>query len=108
MEKEKSIQRKSQNTGFYFLGNSEEVQLLQKLIEYPREVKSAVADLNPSRIAVHIFNTAKAFNQFYNKHPVLKAENEELIDARLALIKATAVVLKNGLNLLGVEVLENM
>jgi arginyl-tRNA synthetase len=57
---------------------------------------------------VHIFNTAKAFNQFYNKHPVLKAENEELIDARLALIKATAVVLKNGLNLLGVEVLENM
>ena len=57
---------------------------------------------------MHIFNTAKAFNQFYNKQPVLKAENEELIDARLALIKATAVVLKNGLNLLGVEVLENM
>ena len=108
LEKQKSSQRKRQNPGFSFLGNSEEVQLLQKLIEYPREVKSAVADLNPSRIAVHIFNTAKAFNQFYNKHPVLKAENEELIDARLALIKATAVVLKNGLNLLGVEVLENM
>ena len=71
-------------------------------------MQSAVEDLNPSRIAAHIFNTAKAFNQFYNKHPVLKAENEQFVDARLALINATAVVLKNGLNQLGVEVLENM
>ena len=108
LEKQKSSQSRLQNSDFSFLGNSEEVQLLQKLIGYPREVKSAVADLNPSKIAVHIFNTAKAFNQFYNKHPVLKAESEELINARLALIKAAAVVLKNGLNLLGVEVLENM
>jgi arginyl-tRNA synthetase len=38
----------------------------------------------------------------------LKADNEQFVDARLALIKTTAVVLKNGLNLLGVEVLENM
>jgi arginyl-tRNA synthetase len=78
------------------------------LIEFPQEVANAVEDLNPSKIAGHVFNTAKTFNQFYNKHPVLKAENERFVDARLALIKTTAVVLKNGLNLLGVEVLENM
>ena len=108
LEKAKSNQRTIQNPDFSFLGNAEEVKLLQNLIEYPQEVKSAVKDLNPSRIAGHIFNTAKAFNQFYNKHPVLKAEKEQFVDARLALIKATAVVLKNGLNLLGVEVLENM
>ena len=82
--------------------------MLQKLIEFPQEVENAVEDLNPSKIAGHVFNTAKAFNQFYNKHPVLKADNEQFVDARLALIKTTAVVLKNGLNLLGVEVLENM
>ncbi|MGD9372984.1 MAG: DALR anticodon-binding domain-containing protein, partial [Desulfobacterales bacterium] len=63
---------------------------------------------NPSKIAVHTFNTAKAFNQFYNKHPVLRADNDKLFAARLALIKAVAVVLKKGLNLLGIEVLENM
>jgi arginyl-tRNA synthetase len=108
LEKAKSVHRTFNDPNFALLGNSEEIQLLQKLIEYPQEVKSAVADLNPSRIAVHIFNTAKAFNQFYNKHPVLKAEDEQFIAARLALIKATAVVLKNGLNLLGVNVLENM
>ena len=108
LEKSKSSQKTLQDPDFSLLGNTEEVQLLQKLIEFPLEVESAVEDLNPSKIAGHVFNTAKAFNQFYNKHPVLKAENEQFVDARLALIKATAVVLKNGLNLLGVEVLENM
>jgi arginyl-tRNA synthetase len=108
LEKAKSRQRTLQDPDFSLLGNTEEVQLLQKLIEFPQEVEIAVEDLNPSKIAGHVFNTAKAFNQFYNKHPVLKAENEQFVDARLALIKATAVVLKNGLNLLGVEVLENM
>jgi arginyl-tRNA synthetase len=108
LEKADGSRSNLQKPDFLLLGNAEEVQLLQKLIDFPQEVKTAVEDLNPSKIAVHIFNTAKAFNQFYNKHPVLKAENEPLTEARLALIKATAVVLKNGLNLLGVEVLENM
>ena len=93
---------------FSLLGNSEEVLLLQKLIQFPEEINDAVQGFNPSKIAVHIFNTAKAFNQFYNKHHVLRAENETLVTARLALIKATAIVLKKGLNLLGIEVLENM
>jgi arginyl-tRNA synthetase len=93
---------------FSVLGNAEELLLLQKLILFPAEVQSAVSEFNPSKIAVHVFNTAKAFNQFYNKHPVLHAENDRLVQARLALIQATAVVLKKGLNLLGIEVLENM
>jgi len=108
LEKATSSRKTLREPAYSFLGNAEEVQLLQKLIEFPQEVKNALEDLNPSRIAVHIFNTAKAFNQFYNRHPVLKAENELFVEARLALIKATAVVLKNGLNLLGIEVLENM
>ena len=93
---------------FSLLGNTEELQLMQKLLEFPEEVEGAVRELNPSRIAVHIFNTARAFNQFYNKHPVIQAGNDRLVSARLALIKATAVVLQKGLDLLGIEVLENM
>jgi len=95
-------------TDYSALGNIEELQLLQLLSRFPAEVQSAVNDLNPSKIAVYIFNTAKAFNQFYNRHPVLKAQNEQLVNARLGLIRAAAVVLKNGLNLLGIEVLKNM
>jgi arginyl-tRNA synthetase len=108
LEKAASHKAARQDPDFALLGNSEEIQLLQKMIQFPAEVSGAVVDLNPSKVAAHIFNTAKAFSQFYNKHPVLQADSDRLIAARLALIKAAAVVLKNGLNLLGVEVLENM
>ena len=108
LEKAGSAGMEIENVDFSQLGNSEEIQLLQKLIEFPGEVAGAARELNPSRIAVHIFDTAKAFNQFYNKHQVIQAGNEQLVGARLALIKATAVVLKKGLDLLGIEVLENM
>ena len=108
LEKAKSTTTALQGPDFALLGNSEEVQLLQRLMEFPAEIQSAVQDLNPSKVAGHIFNTAKAFNQFYNKHSVLQADSEPLISARLKLIKATAVVLKKGLGLLGVEVLRNM
>jgi arginyl-tRNA synthetase len=108
LEKAGSTNLELENVDFAQLGNPEEWQLLQKLIEFPAEIEGAVRELNPSRVAVHIFNTAKAFNQFYNKHPVIKAGNDKLVNARLALIKATAVVLKKGLDLLGIDVLENM
>ncbi|MCU0539762.1 MAG: arginine--tRNA ligase [Desulfobacterales bacterium] len=93
---------------FGLLGNPEELLLLKMLIQFPAEVASGVAEYNPSRVAVHVFNTAKAFNQFYNKHAVIQAESPALAAARLALIRATAAVLKRGLELLGIGVLENM
>jgi arginyl-tRNA synthetase len=108
LEKAGSTGLALEHVDFSQLGNPEELQLLKKLIEFPAEVEGAVRELNPSRVAAHIFNTAKAFNQFYNKHQVIQAGNQDLVNARLALIKATAVVLKKGLNLLGIDVLENM
>jgi len=108
LEKAGSAGLELKKADFSQLGNPEELLLLQRLIEFPAEAEGAVRELNPSRVAVHMFNTAKAFNQFYNKHQVIQAGNEQLVNARLALIKATAVVLKKGLYLLGVDVLENM
>jgi arginyl-tRNA synthetase len=90
------------------LGNEEELQLIRHLIRFPEEVEIAANDLAPSRLAVHIFNTAKAFNQFYNKHQVIHADTKELAKARLVLIKAAGVALNTGLNLLGIDVLEKM
>ena len=108
LEKAPPLRQQSAETDYCLLGNAEELQLLQQLSLLPGELKNAVEDFNPSKIAVYIFNTAKAFNQFYNKHPVLKAENKKLENARLGLIRAAAVVLKKGLNMMGIEVLENM
>ncbi len=98
----------TQTPDFGRLGNPEELLLLKMLIQFPAEVASGVAEYNPARVAVHVFNTARAFNQFYNKHAVIQADSPALAAARLALIQATAAVLKRGLELLGIEVLENM
>ena len=108
LKKARQMQADRQAADFGTLGNAEELILLQKLMEFPDEIAAAVREINPARLATQIFNTAKAFNQFYNKHPVLHGDNPGLTAGRLALIEATAQVLKKGLYLLGVDVLENM
>ncbi|MFH1188740.1 MAG: arginine--tRNA ligase [bacterium] len=98
-----------QDVDFSLLGNSEERLLLQKLIQFPQEVLLAAEECNPARITTHIFETAKSFNQFYNKHRVISDTiKPELTRARVSLISATAVVLKKGLNILDIDVLETM
>lgn len=97
-----------ESADFGRLGNPEETLLLRHLLQFSEEVAAAAAEFSPARLAVHVFNTARAFNQFYNRHAVLQAETAGLAAARLALIRATALVLKRGLELLGLEVLENM
>jgi arginyl-tRNA synthetase len=108
LQKAKESGADQQVSDFSTLGNAEELALLQKLMQLPDEVTASVREINPARLATHIFNTARAFNQFYNKHPVLHGDTPSLVSDRLALIAATAEVLKKGLHLLGVDVLENM
>ncbi|MDP3015224.1 MAG: arginine--tRNA ligase [bacterium] len=97
-----------ENVDFSVLKDEKEMILLRCLIQFPEKIKSAVDEFNPSVVAEHIFEIAKAFNNFYVFCPVLAAENEKLIKARLALVRAVAIVLKKGLNLLGIEDLEEM
>ncbi len=108
-----SILRKAEgikeNINFEVLGNnSEERELVRKIIEFPNLIKKSALEYNPSIIAVNIFEIAQLFNKFYQKHKVISAETEELKNARLALIQAVQITLKVGLNLLGIGTLEKM
>lgn len=96
------------NVDFSVLDSDEERLIAQKLVQFPDEISSSVKEFNPSRIASHIFEISKTFNQFYHKHPVLNAENENLKNARLVFIQAIGLTIKKGLNLLGIDVLEKM
>ncbi len=93
---------------FSLLGNGEELQLIRVLIQFPEVVEEATSDLSPARICNHLFIVAQTVNQFYHKHPVLSAESAPLIKARLALINASAAIIKKALALLGIETLEEM
>ncbi|TES95324.1 arginine--tRNA ligase [Patescibacteria group bacterium] len=86
----------------------EEISLLRELIYFPEVVQSAAGSFEPHRIANYLNDLARKFNLFYNKLPVLKAKNEETKNSRLSLISAVAEVLSIGLDLLGIETVEEM
>jgi arginyl-tRNA synthetase len=85
-----------------------EKDLIILLEQYPAIIEQAVAEHNPSVIAIYIFNLAKSFNTFYTEHSVMNAESEEKKQLRLQLSEMTAHVIASGMGLLGIRVPERM
>ena len=90
------------------LSTPEEKAVLLKLLAYPKAVSDAAQNYSPNTVCDYLVNLAQAFNTFYHKHQVLKAEDKATRQARLLLIKAVQIVLANGLALLGIEAPEKM
>lgn len=93
--------------------NSEPILKLEKelivlLEQYPVMLDQAIAEHNPSVIAIYVFNLAKSFNTFYTEHSVLNAETETKKQFRLQLSSLTAHVIASGMSLLGIKVPERM
>lgn len=85
-----------------------EIAVIKLLAEYPDVAFSAGQNVTPHIVCTYIYKLAQTYNQFYTNCPVIKADSESLKYARLALTQATAQVLKNGLNLLGIDTVEKM
>ena len=79
-----------------------EVELIDYLSRLPSEVKRAAQEFKPLVITNLAYDTARAFNDFYNQCPVLQAE-PAVRNFRLRLVAATRQVLKVELQLLGIE-----
>ena len=88
--------------------NEKEVQLIQKLNSFETVVEQAGKDYSPSGIANYCYELTKDFNQFYHDYSILNAETAEAKTLRLALAKNVAKTIKNGMQLLGIEVPERM
>ena len=88
--------------------NEKEVQLIQKLNSFETVVEQAGKDYSPSGIANYCYELTKDFNQFYHDYSILNAESAEAKTLRLALVKNVAKTIKNGMQLLGIEVPERM
>jgi len=91
-----------------FIQAEKEYDLLKKLGEFPQAVGEAALKRMPHRITNYIFDLASTFHSFYNAEKVLDLENVERTKARLGLIKATQITLKNALSLIGVSAPEKM
>jgi arginyl-tRNA synthetase len=90
-----------------FLKEPEEWGLILTMEKVSEVIDRAAETVDPEELATYLYNLAKNFSDFYEKHPVLKAE-PAISFARLQLVKACAKVLEKGLNLLGIATLEEM
>lgn len=84
-----------------------ERMLLTKLYDFGGAVEAVAAQTRPHLLCDYLYDLAGAFSTFYGEHQVLKAE-PEVRAARLMLCELTARALRQGLDLLGIEVLDRM
>ncbi|MBU1205210.1 MAG: arginine--tRNA ligase [Nanoarchaeota archaeon] len=89
------------------LKEKEETELIKLLGKFPDVVENAASSYKPSLISRYLLDLSQGFNEFYHIHQILK-EREELKNTRILLIDSIRQVLKNGLNLLGIEAPERM
>ena len=81
--------------------------LVRTLAKFPLVLEEVVADNSPHHLAQYLNQVAAEFHHFYEQYPVLSSEGDERT-TRLAIVQATANVLRRGLDLLGINVLEEM
>lgn len=89
------------------LDRNTEQALIMTLLRFPEEVESAAANCAPHSIVYYLREVANAFHDYYNAETWFVAE-DDLRNARLALVLAAGQVVRNGLALLGVSAPESM
>ena len=89
------------------LKSQEEINLIRYLIKFPYLIEEIASSLEVNALTTYALELSSLFHKFYEKEQVI-SKDEKLTQARLALLKATQVALKNTLNLLGVSTPESM
>jgi arginyl-tRNA synthetase len=96
------------------LGDETEMALIRRLAVWPRTVEAAAAAREPHRIAFFLYDLAGDFHMLWNRGKddstlrFLQADRPAETMARLALVAATAIVIRSGLRVMGVEPVEEM
>ena len=89
------------------LNAPQEVALAKHLLNFGLSLEGAAEEYRPNFVCTYLYELAGHFTAFYENCPVLKATQQERA-SRLLLCKLTGYVLKQGLDVLGIETLEQM
>jgi arginyl-tRNA synthetase len=116
-----SLQRKAADAGVFLemtadlnLLDAEELALVKAAAQYPRVVESAAMAHEPHRIAFYLYDLAAEFHALWNRgnddpsRRFLIENNPQLSRARLELARGIGQIIRNGLQLMGVEAVEEM
>lgn len=89
------------------IGNS--ISDIEKLLyRFPEVIESAVSEYAPNYIVTYLLEIARSFNSFYGANKIIDIENPEISSHRLGVARATQIVIKNGLQLLGINAPDKM
>jgi len=86
----------------------EEINLLKMISRFNESVIESAVHLSPNILCSYLYDISQKYNLFYKKYPVLNSKEQSTKDARLTLTEAVSVIIKQGLNLLGIDVVERM
>ncbi|MEE2770165.1 MAG: arginine--tRNA ligase [Pseudomonadota bacterium] len=84
-----------------------EISLACHIAQFPKEIYAIRDSLALHRLCHYLYKLASLYHQFYEHHPILSAESKEKV-SRLSLSILTANILKQGLNILGIETIDFM
>lgn len=104
----RSGQDEQQLTGVITLEMEQEIQLSVRLLQLEETITTVARDGTPHVLCTYLYDLAVLFSDFYENCPILKADSEMQYQSRLQLALLTARTLKQGLNLLGIEMVERM
>ncbi|MBT7582294.1 MAG: arginine--tRNA ligase, partial [Kordiimonadaceae bacterium] len=91
-----------------------ELKLIKTMVNWPRIVESAALAYEPHRISYYLYDLASEFHALWNKGNdrvdlrFIIDNNKQVTLSRLAMIKAFSKIIASGLNILGVEPLDEM
>ncbi|KAJ3177164.1 hypothetical protein HDU87_004656 [Geranomyces variabilis] len=85
-----------------------EHNLAVTLLQFPDELQQVLDTSLTHHLCTYMYRLAQAYTQFYNACPVIKAPDAETRESRLAMCTITSQMMKTGLGLLGIQVLETM
>ncbi len=111
----KSILRKAKKEGikyshkdFGLLQEDKEKELISSISNFDASIERSLEELTLHHLAHNILEIAEKFNSFYHEVPVLKNDDQKVLNARLSLVEATSIILKKGLEIMDIVPLEEM
>jgi len=106
--KERGLQPHVIDADLSLLKEDDTVLLINKTLEFPEVVEHCLRSLEIHHLPGYLFELAASLHKFYTEHKVIDLEQPALSQARLALLQAVQITLRNGLRILGVSVPDKM
>ena len=85
-----------------------EIDLIYKITEYTKALREAAKEYSPAIMTQYVYDLAKEYNGFYQEVPIFNEENKDKLAFRIALSSITAKLIRQSMNLLGIDVPERM